>query len=614
MNQHKKNMPNLDERYMPESNNDSDYDSPYLHERRVEAREKRHKDQVSVTVFGIILYSIVLIGVVVGSYIGFKSLIEKRQEKQAIIQEEQRQREEAERKAIEEEEKAAKEAEEAAKEQALLEEQQTEQEEESSGYKDLVFSAIENVSDPGNAPVNSFDFVRKSLDSSEKLMDYEVYKNPESGEIAKVTTRENCGDLFEITDYYFYEGKVNYIAQYREDTDVPVDLSGDKIESRFYFDEEEMVRYIYCESGKAVEYSVEDFDLYSDGTVEQYRYMEDMMLASSKTVFEKAEDLEETVVISGYVLDELNNSTNDEIKVELLDKNNRTVDETIVNGDGFYSFTVRANDTAEYHIFVSGRDDMISTEIFGITVPRGTKSVDVETVYLAYTSHETIYPVQIFVKDAEDANIPVTGATIKFRYGFNNKNGEVFLTGQLGEAGDIMPSLRSGNYTAEITKEGYELCYATFTVKADHTALVVHMVKDVPDGSYKCVLSYETTPLDLDIRAFDTFGRNVFKSTSDSVGATTAETITLNGLDSGTYTFYVSDYTDIASGDMMSYKLSQSLAKMYVYDDSGLKKIIPVPSGHAGVVWRPFEIRNHKIFTVDDYYAYIEDDSVFRSK
>ena len=128
------------------------------------------------------------------------------------------------------------------------------------------------------------------------------------------------------------------------------------------------------------------------------------------------------------------------------------------------------------------------------------------------------------------------------------------------------------------------------------------------------MLSYETTPLDLDIKAFDTYARNSFKSVNDSVGITTAETIEIKGVDSGVYTFYGSDYSDIVSCDMMSYNLSQSGAKMYVYDSDGLEAVFPVPAGHAGVVWRAFEVRNHKIVTINDYYAYIEDESAFRGK
>lgn len=582
----------------------------YKEKRRNKAREKRHKDQMSVTIVGLIIYSIVLIGIVVLSYVGFKSVIIHNKEKQAVLQEEQRKAEEAEKQVLEEQRKAEEEAE--------LEKQEKEKqlEEEETGYQDTVFSVIENVSDPGNALINTFDFSRKSLyEEDSKLLDYEVYTNPETDKIVKVTTRENCGDLYEITDYYYDDGVVNYIAQYRQDTDMPVDLSGDKIESRFYFNKKnQMVKYIYCESEKATEYLLADFDLYSEGTIEQYEYMENMMLEASKTAFKNASELDETAVIAGYVQDELNCPPPEPAVVQLLDSNGRVVEEKESNGDGYYEFTVKPDDNKRYNINFTCREDMIDTRVYGIKAPKGSKTVDVDTVYLAYSVYDTIYPISIFVKDADNSNIAVSGASIKFRYGINNRDGETCLTGVLGDAGEIMAQLRSGNYTVEVSKDGYEKCYTSFAVKQDTTALVAYAVKEVKEDSIKCVLSYETTPLDLDIKAFDTYARNSFKSVNDSVGITTAETIEIKGVDSGVYTFYGSDYSDIVSCDMMSYNLSQSGAKMYVYDSEGLEAVFPVPAGHAGVVWRAFEVRNHKIVTINDYYAYIEDESAFRGK
>jgi len=584
----------------------------YREKRRNKAKLQRQKDQLSVTIFGIIIYSIVLIVVVVLAYMGFKSGITKLKERQAIAAaEEERQAKEAEEMERLEKQKAEEEAAAA----AALEAEKAEEEEDEDGFEDLVFSVVENVSDPGNAPINLYFFERKSLsDDSGKLMDYEIYTNPENSETVKITTRENCGDLFEITDYYYKDGKVNYISQYREDTDVPIDPSTDKVESRFYFTKDKMVRYIYSENDKAVEYSANDFDLYSEGTVSQYEYMEDMMLENSKTVYENAGSLEKSVVISGYLMDENNCPVKENGKVQLLDKNGRTVQETEPNEDGYYYFIVEPSDSQEYHIGLSGRDDMVPTNVWGIKVPEGTKGIDVETVYLAYSVYDTIYPIQIFVLDGEEANKPLNGAEIRFRYGINTREGETCLTGVLGDAGEIMPALRSGNYTAEISKAGYETCYVSFTVKADSTAIVAHAVKDVAEGGYKCVLGYETTPLDLDLRCFDTYGRNVIKSSVDSVGATSAEVITLQNLDSGTYTFYASDFSEIAGSDMMSYKMSQSSAKMYVYGSEGLEAVFSVPAAHAGVVWRAFEIRNKNVIPINDYYAYIVDNSVFRSK
>lgn len=578
--------------------------------RRRKIKEKRKKDQMSVTIFGVVVYSVVLILVVVFSYVGFKSGISKLRENRAIAEEARRLEEEAKAKEEEEKARAEAEAEAKAKEEAIAAAENSEE-----GYQGSVFSSIENVSDPGNAPVNSFIFTRKSLnDDTGKIMDYEVYTHPESGNIVKVTTRENCGDLYEITDYYYDNGKINYISQYRADTDVPVDLSTDKVESRFYFVNDKMVRYIYSENNKAVEYSVDDFDLYGEGTIGQYQYMEEMMLEYSKTVFNNAKALEDYVTISGYVQDETNCPTKDPCKVQLKDSNGREIEVTETNSDGFYSFNVKPDDNTEYQIYIEGREDMIPTTVHGIKVPVGSKKIDVETVYLAYSVYETVYPVQMFAIDAENPSTPVAGAEVRIRYGINAREGDVCISGILGEAGEIMPTLRSGNYTAEITKSGYETCYISFSVKKDHTAVVAHAVQDVPEGGYKAVLSFETTPLDIDLRCFDTYGRNVYRSASDSVGITSAETVSLSALDSGTYTFFASDYTDISGMDMMSYRLSTSYAKMYVYDSEGLEAVYAVPEAHAGIVWRAFEIRNRKIIPVNDYYAYITDSSPFRNK
>lgn len=587
----------------------------YKEKRREEAKEKRHKDQMSVTIFGIVIYSIVLIGIVVLSYVGFKTAINSYKERQAIQLEEERLAKEAEEKAIKEEERRKAEEEKAALEKQKAEALEKEKEKEENKFKDTVFSVIENISDPGNALVNSFDFSRKSLDDeSGALMDYEVYTNPETKEIAKVTTRENCGDLFEITDYYFDNKQINYIAQYRADTDVPVDISSDKIESRFYFGNDKMLKYIYCESGKATEYSADDFKIYSEGTIEQYKYMENMMLENSKTVLKNATEIKESVKISGYVQDELNCVAPGDVLVQLVDSSDRIVGETYANGDGYYEFFIAPKDDTEYSINVKGREDLVETSVYGIKPSIGAKSITVDTVYLAYSTYDTVYATTIFVKDADDSNVALSGADVKFRYGINNRDGEPCLVGMLGDAGEIMPTLRSGCYTVEISKEGYETCYTTFVVKADHTAMLAYSVKQLKEGDIKCVLSYETTPLDIDVKAFDTFGRTVYKSANDSVGITAAETILVSDVDSGTYSFFVSDYTDIVGNDMMTYRLSESFAKMYVYDSEGLKEVFSVPAAHAGIVWRPFEIRNHKIITINDYYAYITEESVFRGK
>lgn len=579
----------------------------FKEKRRRKARDKRHKDQMSVTIFGIIIYSFVLIAIVVGSYMGFKTLFSNLEQKRA-----------AEEQALieaQEMEEAAKKAEEEAAKKAEEEANKAEEEEEAvdPGYQDTVFSVIENVENPKEALVNTYNFERKKLTDSDNgtLCEYEVYSNPDTGSIAKVTSRQNLGDLYEITDYYFDSGKINYIAQYKEDIDIPVDLTGASIESRCYFHNDKMIRYIYCENNKATEYKREDFDSYSEGTIGQYEYLEGMMLDMSKVAYQNASGINEEITISGYVLDEFNQPLTENY-VALVDSSENTVLETVTNGDGAYEFRVEPSDM-EYHV-KANRYSLLETSIYGIRPVKGTKNINVKSFHLCYEDNVNPYATAIFVKDADDLNTPLSGAEIRFRDGINNRTGEIILTGVLGEAGECTPALRSGNYTAEVVKEGYITSYSSFSIKNDCQAVVLYAVKNLAANEYKCVLSYDSNPLDLDIRAYDSYGRTVYKSKNDTVGSTVAEVIDIKDAGTDCYSLFVSDFSEIMGSDNLSYNLSQSCARISVYGYDGFIGEYSVPEAHAGVVWKPLEIRNGKVVVNNSFYTNISENSVFKTK
>lgn len=578
--------------------------------RRRKAKDKRHKDQMSVTIFGIVIYSLVLIMIVVGSYIGFKSLFANLEQKKIAKEQALIEAQKIEEQSKREEEEAIKKAEEEALKKA---EEDKAKEEEDKGYKDTVFSVIENVSNPKESPVNTYKFERKKLTDSDSslICDYEVYSNPDTGSVEKVTARQNLGDLYEITDYYFDGGKINYIAQYKEDVDIPVDLTGPAIESRYYYHKDKMVRYIYCENDKAVEYTVDDLDSYSEGTVGQYEYLESMMLDMATIAYKNANGLLENVSIKGYVLDEFNQPLSNNY-VALVDESGKTVLETVTNGDGVYEFEIAPSDK-EYSVKAS-RDTLIDAYIHGIKPTSGTKTINVKSFHLCYENNVNPYATAIIVKDAEDLNTPLSGAEIRFREGINNRTGEIFLTGYLGEAGECAPALRSGNYTAEIIKEGYATCYSSFSIKNDCQAVVLYAVKNLAANEFKCVLSYDTNPLDLDIRAYDSYGRTIYKSKNDSVGSIIAEVIDIKDAGTDTYSLFVSNYTDIVNMDNLSYRLSQSNARIAVYGYDGFIGEYAVPEAHAGVVWKPLEIRNGKVIVNNNFYTNISENSVFKNK
>jgi len=585
--------------------NKNEEELTYSEERKAKASKKRHKEEKTFSIMAVIIYSIILLLVASGAYVGVKfglSYFNKKHEA-ALLEAQQK----------EEEEKRA--AEEAAKEEEPVETVEEEKEEENSDeWEDLVFSKIENIEDPANALVNTFDFSRIEVENEfGKVLTYSVFTNPENGQVEKIETSENCGDLFEIIDYYYADGKINYIAEFSQAVDLPVNIASADIQSRYYYTNDKLVKYIYCEDGKGIQYSLEDKDKYSSGVIEQLEYTSNEMLNKANKTWEDVKSGKQQAYIEGYVLDEYNTVLADR-PVKLIEENTgRIAQETKTNGDGKYSFTVIPNELKAYTIRAELTESDF-TDVYGVKIPKGTKTYSVPNIYLCYPAQTIPFTVQIFVKDANDANIPLDYADIRFRYGLNARTGEAFMTGNLGEFGYIAPQLRSGNYTCEVNKEGYETLYFNLVVKVDHTAVVEYAVKELTEGDIKAVLSWEVNPLDLDLKCLSSNQACLYTSYIDSVGSVNAEVVDLQEAGTDAYSFYVSDFTNIAIDNYMGYSLTESIAVLSVYNSEGLIGNYYVPAAHAGAVWKPIEIRNGKVIPINDYFLGLGQDIIFKTK
>ena len=220
-----------------------------------DASAKRRKDQFSVTIIGLIIYSFILIAIVTATYLGLKSFIRRNEAKQAEI--------EAARSEQAAEEEAGREDEKDAEETIDAEEDEPEDKEEDDHearehladasdiitgddndvidyeaslfepaarnkdhkWVDRVFSRIENPKDPASAPVNSFEFSRRTayLNNGNRI-DLEIYKDPETGKITKITGTEYCGDNVEVIDYYYYDGDITMLADSLNTVGVDADV------------------------------------------------------------------------------------------------------------------------------------------------------------------------------------------------------------------------------------------------------------------------------------------------------------------------------------------------------------------------------------------------------
>ncbi len=605
--------------------------------------KKRKRDQFSVTIVGIVIYSILLIGIVAGTYLGIKTFYKNHQKKVdeavAKAEEELEERykaeaqsaitEEAEEEPPEEEPEVVEEVPEELPEHLLdvtgvidmetmvidYDQIVAEPKKRNPNYvwQDTVFSRLENVQDPASAPVNTFEFSRKyAVTDEDKKLEFMIFTNPDKGKVEKITTKEYCGDDVEVLNYYYENGNINYVTQYRQTVDVPIDPSTKNVQSRYYFSGDTMVRYIFCEDDKATEYRVSEMDKYSEGTVGQYDYLEAGILNKAYINYNVIKLLPEYEKVEGYVMDEFNTALN-EVSVTVYDEIEDEVVKTETNGDGYYSFDLPIDRSKTYKIKIE-KGTLDSVEVHNIRALNGSASMEIEPVYMAYTETGAIYNTQILVRDAANAITGLPEATIRIRAGINNYEGEVLATGTLDVTGAITAPLKAGCYTAEVQKGGYETCFFTIIVKSDHQAVLGYAVADVGEDEVVTILSWDSTPLDLDLRIFSSSGKRSNRSGIDSVGSTMAEMIRTTQLGSDTFECYVSDYSNCTGGDLYSYSMSSSNAYVSIYSADGLQAMFHVPVAHMGVVWKPYEIRNARVLPINEYYYHTESDSIWMKK
>lgn len=601
---------------------------------------KRKRDQFSITVVGIVIYSIILIAVVAGTYLGIKAFIKNREliVADAVKEAEEELENEHKQAAAEEnvEEEPVEEGEEEPEEitpevlpeniidvSALynietgeIDYSQTiaepEKRNENYVWTDTVFSKLENVNNPADSLVNSYEFSRKdAIVNGDKKMEFQIFTNPDTERAEKITTKEYCGEVVETTNYYYDNGRINYVAQYISDVDLPVNLSTKDIRSRYYYSGDTLVKYIFCEEDKATEYNVKEIASYSEGTVDQYDFLERDMLNKAYINYNVVKLLDEKEKIDGYVMDEFNSPLN-EVTIRVLDDNDCIVLETLTNGDGYYCLYLPVDNAAKYKLqAIKGTLDTVT--IYNIKAVKGSEYYSPEPIYMAYTDNGAIYNVQILVRDAANAVNGLPEATIKLRAGINNYDGDVIATGLLDTTGAITAPMKAGCFTAEVQKGGYETCYFTVIVKLDHQAVLGYAVSDVGENEVKSILFWDSTPLDLDLRMFSSQGARSDRSGLDSVGSTMAEMVRTTNLGSDTFECYVSDYSN-CNGDQYSYSMSSSNAYVAVYSADGLQSLFHVPAAHMGVVWKPFEIRNARILPLNDYYYKVDANSIWMGK
>ena len=208
----------------------------------------------------------------------------------------------------------------------------------------------------------------------------------------------------------------------------------------------------------------------------------------------------------------------------------------------------------------------------------------------------------------------VSGLSIAFRQGINVKEGSVVETVTTDSEGDYLVSgLEAGNYTGEITGEGYNTVYFTAMniggeTTNDQKASVTPILSE---GETRVILTWGASPKDLDSHMTGPnpesddrfhvyfFSKKGSQDTSpytfldlddrDSYGP---ETTTIVKQFEGVYRFFVHDFSN--KNESSSTALANSKAKVTVYRGSHLVRTFNVPNTE-GTLWKVFELNGNNI-------------------
>ena len=226
----------------------------------------------------------------------------------------------------------------------------------------------------------------------------------------------------------------------------------------------------------------------------------------------------------------------------------------------------------------------------------------------------------------------VEGVTVKFRPGWDNRNGELAkLPNSEQEAivstnisGVYSIEMLENCYTAEFSKDGYITGYANvICASMSDIGQDAALTPILSEDEYRVILTWGSEPSDLDshlsgvssefgqfhvayyeMSAYDKDANLIASLDLDDTSSYGPETITFRVSKNGRYKYSVHDYTNSAA--IESNALSNSRAKVEVYKGNSLFATYNVPVNTGGTVWNVFEIDGETLRVINTM-EYIDD-------
>lgn len=214
--------------------------------------------------------------------------------------------------------------------------------------------------------------------------------------------------------------------------------------------------------------------------------------------------------------------------------------------------------------------------------------------------------------DAPATNLPtgtVVGTIVDVTTGSGLGNVAVSVQGYsqfsttTGSTGYFSLTAPAGTRTLTFTRSGYAISsYQVSVVEGTTTYIPESAIAASPDlgsGNIRFVLTWGSSPRDLDAHLRTPSGHHVYFGSRNPTGAGAnldvddtsgfgPETITITNMQSGTYVYYVHQWSSDGS-------LAGSGAQVRIYDSTGLVQTVTVPSYGTGRYWRVFTMNNYNV-------------------
>lgn len=471
----------------------------------------------------------------------------------------------------------------------------------------------------------------------ESLIQYEIYRDPETGEIYKIVSIEQGAEEMHLTDYYYQGGSPNFTFSRNDSVYTPTYATPTKTGERYYFNSDVMARWRMIQVPSVIEEYVltltdagySQYDYFEESEERQNSYDETELreLNASRNTFDAVTAAGNGIgLVEGRVIDTAGKPVAG-VTVDILRVEDGVLLYRAVTGeDGSFRIFVYLEDV-ECSIIVRGNGTYDSNSIQGVMLSRASGGSSFGNLLMHRVDGDE-YPVHINVYAAADVRTDdegsllrdlLTGAKVSLRAGAGAHTGEVLQTLEADGNGKVTTTLPAGTYTAQIDVEGYTPAYVTVEVAEQETTAEGYVLPTPEADQTGIVLTWEGEA-DLDLTLFTPYqstdgdmahigGRITDDGNGNRLVADNGagcEVMYVNTSVPGNYKLYVNNYTESEAGNYGSDQLSTLNIHIYIYDSTGLIAEYSFPAGQNGVVWEVADLNGSRVMPAQRVYVSLE--------